>query len=107
MDLNIFLLYVYKCDNLHYSTTTKDYLEDLDNLVSTPSSLVNTGAQLNKDNAEVYTYTIETTPLRQNLNYVIYYIYWTRLFAMGILPTILLIYFNYKVRKSRLWYVPL
>ena len=59
---------------------------------------MNTGAQLNEDNDGAYTYTIETTPLRQNLNYVIYYIYWTRLFAMGILPTILLIYFNYKVR---------
>ena len=45
-----------------------------------------------------YRYSITVTELRQNPDYMIYYIYWTRLVVMGILPTILLIYFNYKVR---------
>ena len=45
-----------------------------------------------------YKYSITVTELRQNPDYMIYYIYWTRLVVMGILPTILLIYFNYKVR---------
>ena len=46
-----------------------------------------------------YQYSITVTALRQNPEYMIYYIYWTRLVVMGILPTILLIYFNYKVRQ--------
>ena len=45
-----------------------------------------------------YELSIAVTALRRNPEYMIYYIYWTRLVVMGILPTILLIYFNYKVR---------
>ena len=52
------------------------------------------------DGEGYYEYSITVTALRQNPEYMIYYIYWTRLVVMGILPTILLIYFNYKVRNE-------
>ena len=42
-------------------------------------------------------YFIEVTELRKDEDYTIYYTNWTRLFLMGIIPTFLLIYFNYKV----------
>ena len=44
-----------------------------------------------------YHYRIEVTDLRKNPYYTIYYTNWTRFFIMGIIPTVLLIYFNYKV----------
>ena len=44
-----------------------------------------------------YRYRIEVTDLRKNPYYTIYYTNWTRFFIMGIIPTVLLIYFNYKV----------
>ena len=45
-------------------------------------------------------YGIEVTSLRKNPEYTFYYSYWTRLVVMGVLPIILLIYFNYKIYKS-------
>ena len=56
--------------------------------------------ETNNDRKGYYEYSITVTALRQNPEYMIYYIYWTRLVVMGILPTILLIYFNYKVRNA-------
>ena len=44
-----------------------------------------------------YEYYIEVTDFRKNTYYTIYYTNWTRLLIMGIIPTVLLIYFNYKV----------
>ena len=44
-----------------------------------------------------YEYDIEVTDFRKNTYYTIYYTNWTRLLIMGIIPTVLLIYFNYKV----------
>jgi hypothetical protein len=44
-----------------------------------------------------YEHRIAVTALRKNPDYTIYYNNWTRLFVIGIVPTILLIYFNYKV----------
>ena len=43
------------------------------------------------------THTITVTDMRKNPAYTIYYTNWTRLILIGIIPTILLIYFNYKV----------
>ena len=43
---------------------------------------------------------ISPTKLRSDPYYVIYYSNWTRLITMGLIPTVLLIYFNYKVRLS-------
>ena len=45
---------------------------------------------------------IGVTELRSDANYMIYYTQWTQLFVKAIIPTVLLIYFNYKVslRKS-------
>ena len=40
---------------------------------------------------------IGVTELRQNQDYVMYYTNWTRLVLIGIVPTVLLVYFNYKV----------
>ena len=40
---------------------------------------------------------IGVTDLRSNANYMIYYTQWTQLFVKAIIPTVLLIYFNYKV----------
>ena len=42
---------------------------------------------------------IVVTSLRRNQYYVIYYTNWTRLILIGVLPILLLIYFNYKVGK--------
>ena len=42
---------------------------------------------------------IVVTPLRRNPYYAIYYTNWTRLILIGVLPILLLIYFNYKVAK--------
>ena len=42
-------------------------------------------------------YGITVTDMRKNPAYTIYYTNWTRLILIGILPTISLIYFNYKV----------
>eukprot|EP00093_Oithona_nana_P009090 09090.XXX_64533_60387_1 [CDS] Oithona nana genome sequencing. len=47
-----------------------------------------------------YHYRIEVTDLRKNPYYTIYYTNWTRFFIMGIIPTVLLIYFNYKIYKD-------
>ena len=44
-----------------------------------------------------YTASSQVTWLRMHPYYIIYYNNWTRLIAIGILPTVLLIYFNYKV----------
>ena len=40
---------------------------------------------------------IEVTELRKDADYTIYYTNWTSFFLKGIIPTFLLIYFNYKV----------
>ena len=42
-------------------------------------------------------YHIEVTELRKDADYTIYYTNWTSFFLKGIIPTFLLIYFNYKV----------
>ena len=42
---------------------------------------------------------ITTTSLRRDPYYTIYYTNWTRLILIGVLPILLLIYFNYKVSK--------
>ena len=47
-----------------------------------------------------YDYQIGITPLRNNPYYTIYYINWIRFFILGIIPTVLLIYFNYKIYKD-------
>merc|ERR1719232_693026 len=47
-----------------------------------------------------YEYYIEVTDFRKNTYYTIYYTNWTRLLIMGIIPTVLLIYFNYKIYKD-------
>lgn len=47
------------------------------------------------------THSISITEMRKDPAYIIYYQNWTRLVVMGLLPTLLLIYFNYKVRKRR------
>lgn len=44
---------------------------------------------------------IDTTELRKDAFYIIYYINWTRLILIGIVPMTMLIYFNYKVKKER------
>ena len=44
-----------------------------------------------------YSYYIQVSDLRKNPHYTTYYTNWTRFFILGIIPTILLIYFNYKV----------
>ena len=44
-----------------------------------------------------YEHYITTTPLRRDPYYTIYYTNWTRLILIGVLPILLLIYFNYKV----------
>ena len=41
---------------------------------------------------------ISVTDLRTNQVYVTYYNQWARLFVMGFIPAVMLIYFNYKVR---------
>ena len=40
---------------------------------------------------------VATTELRDDPNYIVYYTNWTRLVAIGLVPTVMLIYFNYKV----------
>ena len=40
---------------------------------------------------------VQVTNLRKHPDYAIFYTTWTRLFIIGIIPTLLLIYFNYKV----------
>ena len=49
---------------------------------------------------------IRVTDLREDPNYIIYYNNWTRLVVIGVVPIVLLIYFNYKVskRKFRMFY---
>ena len=42
-------------------------------------------------------YEIQVTELRKDADYTIYYTNWTSFFLKGIIPTFLLIYFNYKV----------
>ena len=44
---------------------------------------------------------IGVTELRRNQDYVMYYTNWTRLVLIGIVPTVLLVYFNYKVNMHR------
>lgn len=46
---------------------------------------------------ELFPHKIFVTELRQSKEYVIYYTNWTRLILISIIPTVLLIYFNYKV----------
>ena len=48
---------------------------------------------------------IVITPLRQHPFYMKYYTHWTQLFVKAIIPTILLIYFNYKVNLFLLYSV--
>ena len=67
-------------------------------LFSNDSLTMGATEDTNTESNGYYKYSITVTALRQNPEYMIYYIYWTRLVVMGILPTILLIYFNYKVR---------
>ncbi len=42
---------------------------------------------------------MSATALRKNRTYAIYYSNYARLLVLGIIPAVLLIYFNYKVRK--------
>ena len=42
---------------------------------------------------------IQVTELRKDPYYTIYYNNWARLIVIGIAPTIMLIYFNYKVSR--------
>ena len=73
----------------------------LDEVLKVGLNMTSDYAETNKEEIKEghYQYSITVTALRQNPEYMIYYIYWTRLVVMGILPTILLIYFNYKVRQ--------
>ena len=41
------------------------------------------------------------TDLRKNTLYTIYYNHWARFLFIGALPTVLLIYFNYKVKQEK------
>jgi 5-keto 4-deoxyuronate isomerase len=41
--------------------------------------------------------SVTVTDLRQNKDYTTYYSNWTRLIVIGVVPMLLLIYFNYKV----------
>ena len=43
---------------------------------------------------------LEVTPLRKDPDYAIYYNNWTRLAVLGILPFLLLVYFNTKIYKD-------
>ena len=52
-------------------------------------------------------YYIAVTDLRKNPDYHIYYNNWTRLFLIGIIPTVFLIYFNYKVNKFLSHFLPI
>ena len=45
------------------------------------------------------------TDLRNDPTYIIYYTNWTRLFAIGLIPTTMLIYFNYKVGKAAQFHI--
>ena len=51
---------------------------------------------IKKENMKTKSF-IGVTELRQNQDYVMYYTNWTRLVLIGIVPTVLLVYFNYKV----------
>ena len=51
---------------------------------------------IKKGNMKTESY-IGVTELRRNQDYVMYYTNWTRLVLIGIVPTVLLVYFNYKV----------
>ena len=75
-------------------------LEVIQNPFNTTSLSPGDYEETNNDIKGYYEYSITVTALRQNPEYMIYYIYWTRLVVMGILPTILLIYFNYKVGNA-------
>jgi hypothetical protein len=75
-------------------------LEVIQNPFNTTSLSPGDYEETNNDIKGYYEYSITVTALRQNPEYMIYYIYWTRLVVMGILPTILLIYFNYKVGNT-------
>ena len=43
---------------------------------------------------------IDVTELRKNPTYAIYYNCWARIIITGLIPIVLLIYFNYKVYKD-------
>ena len=43
---------------------------------------------------------LKTTPLRDNGDYILYYNNLTRLLLLGIIPFILLVYFNYEIYKG-------
>ena len=43
---------------------------------------------------------IDVTELRKNPTYAIYYNCWARIIVTGLIPIVLLIYFNYKVYKD-------
>jgi hypothetical protein len=43
---------------------------------------------------------IEVTPLRKDPDYAIYYNNWARLAVLGIVPFLLLVYFNTKIYKD-------
>ena len=51
---------------------------------------------IKKENMKTKSF-IGVTELRRNQDYVTYYTNWTRLVLIGIAPTVLLVYFNYKV----------
>ena len=55
---------------------------------------------IKKENKKTKT-VIGVTELRRNQDYVTYYTNWTRLVLIGIAPTVLLVYFNYKVNMHR------
>lgn len=45
-------------------------------------------------------FQVEVTELRREPAYAIYYNNWTRLLILGIIPAIMLVYLNYKVRNE-------
>ena len=53
---------------------------------------------IQKENMKTKSF-IGVTELRRNQDYVTYYTNWTRLVLIGIAPTVLLVYFNYKVNN--------
>jgi hypothetical protein len=53
------------------------------------------GSQLNS--TEIQLPTIDITSLRKNPDYAIYYHNWARLAVLGIVPFVMLVYFNTKI----------
>lgn len=53
-----------------------------------------------RDSIYTVTHTIGVTTLRRDPYYIMYYNNWTRLILVCILPTILLMYFNYKIYQD-------